>query len=138
MKYFVSIILLLASTSLFAQEKYTVSGRINTYNPEGRIYVFLCDEEAFQTPLTGIDTVSFWVNYDKRQVEYEFKNIPPGKYAIRAYQDVNGNHKLDKWLLGPKEPWGYSYSGKMKFPPNFNDVSFDLYYDMRINIILGK
>jgi uncharacterized protein (DUF2141 family) len=71
-------------------------------------------------------------------VYYEFKNIPQGEYAVWSYQDVNGNHKLDKWLLGPREPWGFSYSGKMKFPPAFDDVSFNLMFDLRINLVLGK
>lgn len=132
------ISMLLFSVITFAQETYTVSGRVNTPSPKGRVYVFLCDRESFDHPIKGIDTVSFWVNYDKTYVEYEFKNVKEGEYAIRSYQDVNGNHKLDKWLFGPREPWGFSYSNKMKFPPTFDDVSFSVMYDIRINIVLGK
>lgn len=139
MKYVATSVLLFVSILLFAQdETYTIGGRINAASPKGKIYVFLCNDSIFHTPFSGIDTVEFWVNYDKTQVDYEFKNVPAGRYAIRAYQDVNGNHKMDKWLFGPLEPWGYSYQSKMKFPPEFDDVSFNLMYDMRINIVLGK
>lgn len=139
MRYLFTIGLLFLSAFLFAQdETYTISGRVNAFSPKGKIYVFLCNDSIFQVPFAGIDTVENWVNYDKKQIEYEFKNVPSGRYAIRAYQDVNGNHKLDKWLFGPTEPWGFSYSEKMSFPPTFEDVSFNLMYDLRINIVLGK
>jgi uncharacterized protein (DUF2141 family) len=124
--------------ALMAQETFTVTGRVNTPSPEGRVYVFLCDRESFDVPFCGMDTVSYWVNYDKTYVDYEFKNVPAGEYTIRSFQDVNGNHRLDKWIFGPREPWGFSYSGEMKFPPSFDDVSFDVAYDIRVNIVLGN
>ncbi|MFA9388220.1 MAG: DUF2141 domain-containing protein [Prolixibacteraceae bacterium] len=139
MKHIITSVLLFLSILGMAQkETYNVAGRINAANPKGKIYVFLCNDSIFNIPFSGIDTLEFWVNYDKTQVTYEFKNVPAGRYAIRAYQDVNGNHKLDKWLFGPLEPWGFSYQEKMSFPPEFDDISFDLLYDMRINIVLGK
>jgi uncharacterized protein (DUF2141 family) len=139
MKLRLILLFLVISMGVFAQvETYTIGGRVNAYSPKGKIYVFLCNDSIFSTPFSGIDTLEFWINYDRKQVTYEFKDVPAGTYAIRAYQDVNGNHKLDKWLFGPLEPWGFSYTERMKFPPTFEDVSFDLLYDMRINIILGK
>ena len=139
MKPILIFLFLFTTLGLYAQDStYTIGGRINVYDPEGRIYVFLCTEKSFEVPFSGIDTVDFWVDYNKTAVDYEFKNIPAGQYAISCYQDVNGNHKLDKWLFGPLEPWGFSYTGDMKFPPAFGDISFDLSYDTRINITLGK
>lgn len=139
MKELITSILLLFTLSVFSQEEtYNIAGRINAYSPKGKIYVFLCNDSIFNIPFSGIDTLEFWVNYDRKQVEFEFKDVPAGRYAIRSYQDVNGNHRLDKWLFGPMEPWGFSYTERMKFPPSFDDVSFDLMYDMRINIMLGK
>lgn len=125
----------IADTTTF--ETYTLSGRINVEKPSGRIYVFLFDQESFEQE-PGIDTVSFWVDNNKTQVEYEFSDIPPGVYALKSYQDVNGNHKLDRWLFAPREPWAYSYKEAMKFPPKFTDVSFQLYFDLRINLTLGN
>lgn len=138
MKLTTLLLLLIIPAALFAQETFTITGRVNAPSPKGRVYVFLCDRESFYTPLSGVDTVSYWVHYDKTYIDYEFKDIPAGEYAIRSFQDVNGNHRLDKWMFGPQEPWGFSYSGEMKFPPSFDDVSFNLAYDIRINIVLGK
>ncbi len=41
-------------------------------------------------------------------------SVPAGDYYVMAYQDVNGNGKLDTRLIGiPKEPVGISnYDGK--------------------------
>lgn len=119
-------------------QKYTLSGRVNAYSPKGKIYVLLCTKESFVKQMSGIDTLEFWVNYDKKYIDFKFTNLPEGEYALRSFQDVNGNHKLDKWMLGPKEPWAFSYSGEMKFPPVFQDVSFMLMTDLRINLTLGK
>lgn len=54
--------------------------------------------------------------------------IPPGRYAVTVYQDVNGNHKLDSGFLGiPKEPVGVSNNPKARFgPPRFDESAFDM------------
>ena len=45
---------------------------------------------------------------DKR-VEYTFKDIPCGEYAIKLYHDTNMNQALDKNFLNiPKEQYGFS------------------------------
>ena len=37
------------------------------------------------------------------------KDLPPGRYAIAVFQDLNGNGKLDASFFGvPKEPYGFS------------------------------
>jgi uncharacterized protein (DUF2141 family) len=41
-------------------------------------------------------------------LEFSFA-IPPGEYAIAAYQDLNENQKLDAGIFHiPKEPYGFS------------------------------
>lgn len=49
-------------------------------------------------------------------------SMPPGDYVVSAYQDVNGNGKLDSNFLGiPREPVGLSnYSGGI--PGNFDKL----------------
>lgn len=38
-----------------------------------------------------------------------FENVPPGRYAIQVFLDLNGNGKLDASLRGiPQEPVGFS------------------------------
>lgn len=41
--------------------------------------------------------------------EFVFENLPPGRYAIAAYHDADGDGELDKFPPGiPTEPYGFS------------------------------
>ena len=55
-------------------------------------------------------------------------NIPPGIYAIEAYQDVNSNNQMDtSWLGLPQEPFGFSRDAvPFLSKPSFDDVKFTL------------
>ncbi|MGC3962826.1 MAG: DUF2141 domain-containing protein [Rhodocyclaceae bacterium] len=55
----------------------------------------------------------------------EFKDLPPGKYAITAYHDENGNGALDKASTGePTEAYGFSRNPSARFgPPPFPDMA---------------
>ncbi len=55
-------------------------------------------------------------------------DLPPGTYAASVYEDLNGNQKLDRNLIGiPKEPVGVSENSSKHFgPPRFDDCSFRL------------
>ncbi len=53
-------------------------------------------------------------------------DLPPGTYAVTVYEDLNGNHKLDRNILGiPREPAGASNNPPAHMgPPRFNECSF--------------
>jgi uncharacterized protein (DUF2141 family) len=57
-----------------------------------------------------------------------FPGLAKGVYAVAAFQDVNGNGKLDRSLLGwPTEPVGASNGATgMMGPPKFRDAAFPL------------
>jgi uncharacterized protein (DUF2141 family) len=57
-----------------------------------------------------------------------FENVEPGRYAASAFQDRNGNGKLDRGLMGiPKEPYGFSRDARASMgPPSFDDAAFDV------------
>ena len=52
--------------------------------------------------------------------------LPPGRYAVSIYLDLNGNRKLDKtWLGIPQEPVGVSNNPKARAgPPHFDECAF--------------
>jgi uncharacterized protein (DUF2141 family) len=51
------------------------------------------------------------------------KGLPPGSYAISLVHDENGNGRLDKALLIPREGFGFSRNPKIGFgPPKFAAV----------------
>ena len=53
-------------------------------------------------------------------------DLPPGTYAVSVYEDLNGNHKLDRNIVGiPREPVGASNNPPARMgPPRFNECSF--------------
>jgi uncharacterized protein (DUF2141 family) len=56
------------------------------------------------------------------------KDIPPGRYAIESFQDVNANGKMDtSWIGLPLEPYGFSRDARATLSkPDFSSVSFML------------
>lgn len=57
-----------------------------------------------------------------------FENVEPGRYAMSAFHDLNGNGKLDTAAFGiPKEPFGFSRDASAVMgPPTFADAAFDI------------
>lgn len=55
--------------------------------------------------------------------------LPPGRYALAAYHDENGNGKLDRaWNGMPEEAYGFSNGlrGSILGPPDLEDQLFSL------------
>lgn len=138
MRKIVLLILLLPLALLAQENTHKLSGRVTLKARTGDVYVMLTNREQFKNVFSGIDTLVINTNYDRTTVDFEFPNVPEGEYAISCFQDVNRNGRVDKWPWGPREPWGFSWNGELKFPPTFDQVSFYLVDDLRINIILGK
>jgi len=56
-----------------------------------------------------------------------FREILPGRYAVLAYHDDNGNQKLDMILgMFPAEGWGLSNDPTVIGPPAFEESAFDV------------
>lgn len=56
-----------------------------------------------------------------------FGNLPPGRYAVIAYHDENGDGKLNlRFGMFPKEGYGLSNNPKLSGPPKFADAALDL------------
>ncbi len=57
-----------------------------------------------------------------------FSNLDPGRYAVIAFHDENGNTKLDKNFMGvPTEPYGFSNNARgFLGPPPFDDAAMEL------------
>lgn len=60
-------------------------------------------------------------------VETQFEGIPPGRYAVVGYHDVNGNNEHDKNFLGvPKEPYALSNNAGAQMIPTFKDAAVNI------------
>lgn len=116
--------LLVASTAFAADLTVTVEG---AKAGEGKVMIALFDN-ANGFPAAPPKLGQFGeVTQDK--AVFTFKDLPPGRYAVSAFQDRNNNQKLDANMMGmPTEPYGFSRNaaGRMG-PPKFDDaaVTFD-------------
>ncbi|WP_284123971.1 DUF2141 domain-containing protein [Parerythrobacter aestuarii] len=58
-------------------------------------------------------------------VNFTFRDVTPGTYAISLLHDENGNGKPDKTLMIPKEGFGFSRDAKIRMgPPKFDAAAF--------------
>lgn len=56
------------------------------------------------------------------------EGLAPGRYAVAAFHDTDGNGDLTLWPIGmPKEAYGFSRDARGRFgPPSFDAAAFDL------------
>lgn len=54
--------------------------------------------------------------------------LAPGRYAVAAFHDTDGNGTLTLWPIGmPKEPYGFSRDARGRLgPPSFDEAAFEL------------
>lgn len=58
-------------------------------------------------------------------VTVNFSALPPGRYAIMAYHDEDGNGELNRRLgMFPTEGYGLSNNPTVSGPPAFDDSAF--------------
>ena len=71
-----------------------------------------------------------------------FGAVPDGRYAIALVHDENGNGKLDKRLMIPREGFGFSRDAPVRMgPPSFAEAAFpvggeDAHVSIRMRYIL--
>ena len=79
------------------------------------------------------------VSVSSKTIQYKFKNIPNGTYAISIFHDENENKKLDTNFFGiPSEGYGSSNNIRPSFRgANFDEAKFELDVDKNIIINMG-
>ena len=72
----------------------------------------------------------------KGMVNYTFKDLEPGKYAVVVYHDVNQNKICDKNFFGvPTEAYAFSNNVRPNLSvPGFEECSFKFSQDRTIHI----
>jgi len=74
------------------------------------------------------NTNTNWVAVKKVKMEatkmaLAFAGLPAGNYAIKLFQDENGNGQIDMNSMGiPTEPYGFSNNGGSYGPPSFDEA----------------
>lgn len=92
---------------------------------KGQIMLAVYDSKASfsKTPVQAVS-----IPATPGEMDIKLEDLPAGKYAVMLYQDIDGNNKLKKNMLGlPREPWGGSLGGKPVFgPPTWKSTCFEL------------
>lgn len=108
----------------------------NVTQRAGKVYIGIANDEAtfagasyrktrIDVPATG-------------EVSVNFTGLPPGTYAVRVFQDLNENQKIDFNGPMPTEPYGFSTITSLMGPPTFGLCAFDLSADKLISITLSS
>lgn len=91
---------------------------------KGKVNVAVCDRERFLKQCL----YSASVPAQAGETVVVLKDIPPGTWAVLAYQDENENSQLDRNFIGiPKENYGFSRNAAGRFgPPGFEDAAIEV------------
>lgn len=93
---------------------------------EGAVWLALFDSADGYAASKPVRTAQ--VAASAAPVAAAFPGLPPGRYAIKAFHDLNGNGQLDVNPFGiPSEPYAFSNNavGRMG-PANWADAAFDV------------
>ncbi|MFC5461506.1 DUF2141 domain-containing protein [Massilia niabensis] len=120
----VSGALLLCVTAASAATAATVQVRVAGVTAKGKVNVAVCDKERFLKQCAYSASAAAQAG----ETLVIVKGVPPGTWAVVAYQDENTNGVLDTNFLGiPKEPYGFSRDARSKFgPPGFEDAAIEV------------
>ncbi len=94
-------------------------------NDHGLVRVAVCTPETFTTkhcPFTGAASAA------PGSVTVSVDGVPPGRYAIQAYHDEDGDGRLRRGLFGlPAEAIGFSRDARVRLSaPSFEDAAIDI------------
>jgi uncharacterized protein (DUF2141 family) len=122
---FTSLIVLLLTISLQAQETFTVVVVVNNAkSDEGKMVYSLSTESQFMkaAPLKGVS-----MEIKDGIAIATFENVPSGDYAVMVLHDTNGNEKMDFSDQGmPTEAYGMSNNPMSYGAPTWAAAKFKL------------
>ena len=102
----------------------TVTVNVSDAIPNGsRVYVALC--------VDGLDFASCVRSDEKAArattLQFAFADVSPGRYAVAAFQDLDGNGTLARTQLGlPLEPYAFSNDAGRTRRPTFAAAAVDV------------
>ncbi len=87
----------------------------------GDVKVALCDSDLEPERCQRTTTAAA----SAASVRVDFSDVPPGRYAVAAFQDVDGTGSLRRGKLGiPLEPFGFSNGAGLSRKPSFEAAAF--------------
>lgn len=95
----------------------------------GRIYVSVhTPREDERFPYAEGMFAGLYRQAHEGTLRFVLRDVPPGRYALNAFHDENGNGDLDTNVLGiPKEGYGFANDPTARFgPPSFEAAAVDV------------
>ena len=107
-----------------AARTFKLAGRVSGATGKYSVYVALWQAEGFlKRPVQQLRIPS--------GVDAAFRfEVPPGRWAVSAFEDRNGNGVLDMGWFGPKEPSGFWRPFHGHHKPRFDEVAFTVDHDV--------
>jgi len=108
---------------------YTVSGTVTGCSTKNAVHVLIYEESGWKGMNHSQEKIYEASKSGTCDVSWSMK-VPSGPYTLAAFEDENGNGKLDFFFFIPKEPSGfYQFSGMVdpKFDKMKIDVDKDIY-----------
>ena len=93
---------------------------------EGRVYVAVhAPREGERFPYADGMYAGVQQRARPGAMRFVLRDLPPGRYAVNAFHDENGNGDLDANVLGiPKEGYGFANDPPATFgPPEFGEAA---------------
>jgi len=96
-------------------------------NVKGTVKLCLCRSED-EHKGKKLEFCKVSAEIKSKKAEWVFKNMPYGRYSIKAFHDENENSKMDTNFAGmPVERYGFSNNARGRFgPPSFEQAAFTL------------
>ena len=92
----------------------------------GRIYVAVHTPREGETfPYSEGTFAGTFQRAHTGDIRFVLRDLPPGRYAVNAFHDENGNGELDANVLGiPTEGYGFANDPPSSFgPPEFEEAA---------------
>ncbi|MFN3856905.1 MAG: DUF2141 domain-containing protein [Caulobacter sp.] len=125
-----ALALVFTAGAALAQEAATLEITFSGISqPTGAIYGAVYDSEAAFKGGKGVR--SFRIDVTGPEARQTIADLPPGRYAIKLFHDVDGDGKMSTNPFGmPTEPYAASNNAKANMgPPTWEDAAFDLTAD---------
>lgn len=105
-----------SSPSADSRANGTVRFVFETGAASGKLMVALYDSEA--TYSGGAPVRAAQIDVTSSQPETVFENLPAGRYAMKAFHDVDGNGRMNTNPFGmPSEPFAFSNNARGNMGP---------------------
>ena len=124
-----------APTAVTSAPMYSLTVVLSNVNKRtGQVFVGLVNSaanfagESYRTNVADVSASG--------EISVSFDSLMAGRYAVRLFQDMNGNKKIDFNGQMPTEPFGFSNVTMLMGPPDFDQCAFDLAENKRIQVSL--